>query len=101
MRTPTIFILAGLTMVGPLAIDTYIPTFYAIGHDFGADQTSVRLTLSVFLSGFVFMMLFYGALSDAFGRRPVILWSLAAYTAASLGAALAPIWIRRLYGIRA
>ncbi|SFB10472.1 MFS transporter, DHA1 family, bicyclomycin/chloramphenicol resistance protein [Collimonas sp. OK607] len=77
-------------MVGPLAIDTYIPTFYAIGHDFGADQTSVRLTLSVFLFGFVFMMLFYGALSDAFGRRPVILWSLAAYTAASFGAALAP-----------
>lgn len=89
MRILTIFILAGLTMVGPLAIDTYIPAFYAIGQDFGASQTLVRLTLSIFLSGFVFMMLFYGALSDAFGRRPVILWSLAAYTAASFGAALA------------
>lgn len=90
MRTLTIFSLAGLTMVGPLAIDTYIPTFYAIGQDLGATQTLVRLTLSVFLFGFVFMMLFYGALSDAFGHRPVILWSLAAYTAASFGAALAP-----------
>ena len=40
--------------------------------------------------GFAFMMLFYGTLSDSFGRRPVILVALVMYTLGSVGAALAP-----------
>jgi DHA1 family bicyclomycin/chloramphenicol resistance-like MFS transporter len=90
MKKSTTAILAGLTMVGPLAIDTYLPSFHAIGKDFGVDQILVQQSLSVFLFAFAFLMLFYGTLSDSFGRRPVILWSLALYTAASLGAAFAP-----------
>jgi DHA1 family bicyclomycin/chloramphenicol resistance-like MFS transporter len=30
------------------------------------------------------MSLFHGALSDSVGRRPVVLWGLAAFTLASL-----------------
>ncbi|MDO5653899.1 MAG: multidrug effflux MFS transporter, partial [Brachymonas sp.] len=44
---------------------------------------------SAYLFGFAFMNLFHGALSDSFGRRPVILWGLAAFIAASVGCALA------------
>jgi DHA1 family bicyclomycin/chloramphenicol resistance-like MFS transporter len=99
-------ILAGLTMVGPLAIDTYLPSFHAIGTDFNVSQALVQQTLSVFLFSFAFMMLFYGTLSDSFGRRPVILWSLAMYTLASFGAAFAPSfgWLlvfRALQGLAA
>jgi len=83
-------ILAGLTMVGPLAIDTYLPSFPAIGHSFEASALLIQQTLSVFLFSFAFMMLFYGTLSDSFGRRPVILAALAVYTVASIGAAAAP-----------
>lgn len=90
MNKKTIAILAGLTMVGPLAIDSYLPSFHAIGRDFDVSQVLVQQTLSVFLFAFAFMMLFYGVLSDSFGRRPVILWSLAAYVVASFGAAFAP-----------
>jgi DHA1 family bicyclomycin/chloramphenicol resistance-like MFS transporter len=90
MRNILTLILAGLSMVGPLAIDTYLPAFHAIGNDFGVSQILVQQTLSVFLFTFAFLMLFYGTLSDSFGRRPVILWSLAIYTVASFGAALAP-----------
>ncbi|RJG06926.1 Bcr/CflA family efflux MFS transporter [Noviherbaspirillum cavernae] len=90
MNKLTTVILAGLTMVGPLAIDTYLPSFHAIGQDFNVSQVLVQQTLSVFLFAFAFMMLFYGTLSDSIGRRPVILWSLAVYTAASFGAAFAP-----------
>jgi len=77
-------------MVGPLAIDTYLPSFPAIGMTFDASPMMIQQTLSVFLFTFAFMMLFYGTLSDSFGRRPVILVSLAIYIAASVGAALAP-----------
>jgi DHA1 family bicyclomycin/chloramphenicol resistance-like MFS transporter len=50
---------------------------------------AIQQTLSLFLFTFAFMMLFYGTLSDSFGRRPVILWSLVLYIAASLGGAIA------------
>ncbi len=83
-------IVAGLTMVGPLAIDTYLPSFLAIGQTFNVSQILVQQTLSVFLFTFAFMMLFYGTLSDSFGRRPIILGSLVVYILASLAAFFAP-----------
>src|SRR5471032_224718 len=83
-------LLAGLTMVGPLAIDTYLPSFPAIARTFDASPLLVQQTLSAFLFCFAFMMLFYGTLSDSFGRRPVILWSLVLYIVASIGGAMAP-----------
>lgn len=106
MKKSTTTMLAGLTMVGPLAIDTYLPSFHAIGEDFQVSQILVQQTLSVFLFSFAFLMLFYGMLSDSFGRRPVILWSLAVYTVASFGAAFAPSfgWLlgfRALQGLAA
>jgi DHA1 family bicyclomycin/chloramphenicol resistance-like MFS transporter len=82
-------LLAGLTMVGPLAIDTYLPSFPAIAAEFGATPIAIQQTLSLFLFCFAFMMLFYGTLSDTLGRRPVILCSLVAYIIASIGGALA------------
>jgi DHA1 family bicyclomycin/chloramphenicol resistance-like MFS transporter len=77
-------------MVGPLAIDTYLPCFPAIAQTFQASPLLIQQTLSAFLFTFAFMMLFYGTLSDSFGRRPVILAALALYVAASAGAAMAP-----------
>jgi DHA1 family bicyclomycin/chloramphenicol resistance-like MFS transporter len=83
-------ILACLGMVGALAIDTYLPSIPAIGRAFDVGPVAVQQTLSVFLFMFAFMMLFYGTLSDSFGRRPVIMVALTIYTLASIGAALAP-----------
>ena len=83
-------ILACLGMIGALAIDTYLPSMPAIGVEFGVGPVAVQQTLSVFLFCFAFMMLFYGTLSDSFGRRPVILAALSVYTLASVGAAFAP-----------
>ena len=99
-------ILALLGMVGALAIDTYLPSFPAIGREFGVGPLAVQQTLSIFLFTFAFMMLFYGTLSDSFGRRPVILIALTVYTLSSLGAAFAPTfgWLlvcRALQGLAA
>jgi DHA1 family bicyclomycin/chloramphenicol resistance-like MFS transporter len=106
MKKSTTTILAGLTMVGPLAIDTYLPSLHAIGQDFKVDQILVQQTLSVYLFAFAFMMLLYGTLSDSLGRRPVLLCSLAVYTAASFGAAFSPsfgwlLFFRALQGMAA
>jgi len=83
-------VLACLGMAGALAIDTYLPSMPTIGREFGVGAVAVQQTLSVFLFTFAFMMLFYGTLSDSFGRRRVILVSLVLYTVGSIGAAFAP-----------
>lgn len=83
-------ILACLGMVGALAIDMYLPAIPAIGREFDVGPLAMQQTLSVFLSTLAFMMLFYGTVSDSFGRRPVILTALVVYTLASLGAMFAP-----------
>lgn len=97
-------LLALLGMLGPFSIDTYIPAFAAIGRSLHATPVEMQQTLSAYLFGFAFMNLFHGALSDSFGRRPVILWGLAMFTVASLGCALAQnvgqlIFFRALQGL--
>ena len=81
-------LLALLGMLGPFSIDTYLPAFSGIARSIGATPVEMQQTLSAYLFGFAFMNLFHGALSDSFGRRPVVLWGLAVFTLASVGCAL-------------
>lgn len=82
-------LLASLTAIGPFAIDTYLPSFPEIGNSLHASQLQVQQTLTAFLLPFAVMTLWHGALSDALGRKPVILGALGLFTLASLGCALA------------
>jgi DHA1 family bicyclomycin/chloramphenicol resistance-like MFS transporter len=82
-------ILAGLAMIGPFTIDTYLPSFPAMGRDLAATPAQLQQTLSVYFLTFAIMTLFHGTLSDSFGRRPVILTSLVVYIIASVGCAAA------------
>ena len=81
-------LLACLGTLGPFSIDTYLPAFSGIGATLGASPAQMQQTLSAYLFGFALMNLFHGALSDSFGRRPVVLIGLALFTLASLGCAL-------------
>jgi DHA1 family bicyclomycin/chloramphenicol resistance-like MFS transporter len=81
-------LLACLGMLGPFSIDTYLPAFSGIARALGATPVQMQQTLSAYLFGFAVMNLFHGALSDSFGRRPVVLWGLAVFTLASVGCAL-------------
>ena len=81
-------LLACLGMLGPFSIDTYLPAFTGIAQSIGATPVQMQQTLSAYLFGFAVMNLFHGALSDSFGRRPVVLWGIALFTVASAGCAL-------------
>ena len=99
-------LLAALSMLGPFSVDMYLPAFPAIGSEFGASPIALQQTLSAYLFAFAFMMLWHGALSDALGRRPVVLGSLAIYALATLGCAIAgnieSLWLfRALQGMSA
>ncbi|BDT65972.1 bicyclomycin resistance protein [Comamonadaceae bacterium OS-1] len=97
-------LLALLGMLGPFSIDTFIPAFSGIAASTNATPAEMQQTLSAYLFGFAFMNLFHGALSDSFGRRPVVLTGLAIFTLASAGCALSQsigqlVFFRALQGL--
>jgi DHA1 family bicyclomycin/chloramphenicol resistance-like MFS transporter len=85
-----VVILAALSMLGALSIDAYLPALPTIAHDYGVPLAAAQQTLTIYIFAFGFMSLFYGTLSDSFGRRPVVLASLVLYLISSIGAAVAP-----------
>lgn len=85
-----LIVLAGLGMVGPFTIDTIFPAFGRMGADLGVSELALQQLLSVYMLAFAFMSLFHGPLSDALGRKPVVLVGVLVFAAASAGAAVAP-----------
>jgi DHA1 family bicyclomycin/chloramphenicol resistance-like MFS transporter len=81
--------LAALSGLAPFFIDTYLPSFREMGVSLHATPGQVQQTLTAYLVPFALMNLWHGALSDAVGRRPVVLWSLAILGASSAACALA------------
>jgi MFS transporter, DHA1 family, multidrug resistance protein len=83
-------LLAVLTMIGPLAIDLYLPALPEIGRALGAPTASVQLTISSYLVGFAVGQIAYGPISDIYGRRRILLIALAIFCIATLLCAFAP-----------
>lgn len=81
-------LLAALAMLGPFAIDTYLPAFTGMARDLNANPVQMQQTLSLYLAAYAFMFLFHGALSDSFGRKPIIIGGLIGFLLGSLGCAL-------------
>lgn len=86
-RTALALMLAALAMLGPFSVDTYLPAFPSIEASLGATPLQVQQTLTAYMFSFSLMILWHGALSDAFGRRNIILVSLCVFAVASLGCA--------------
>lgn len=82
------WLMAALTMLGPFSIDTYLPAFPAMEVALPATEVQMQLTLTVYFIGFAIVSLFHGAISDAVGRKPVIVGTLCVHALASIGCAL-------------
>jgi DHA1 family bicyclomycin/chloramphenicol resistance-like MFS transporter len=82
-------IAALLAMIGPFSIDAYLPSFPDIETEFGISRAMLSQSLAVYLLAFSLSTLFWGPLADRFGRRLVILVSMALYTLGSIGCAVA------------
>lgn len=82
------FVLALCTMMGALGIDTYLPSFHAIAQEFAVGPAAVQQTLSVYVLAMAITMLFYGTLSDTFGRRRVLVFASLGFAITSTVAAL-------------
>ncbi|MEZ5463726.1 MAG: multidrug effflux MFS transporter [Lysobacteraceae bacterium] len=90
-------ILGSLAMIGPFTIDTIFPAFPAIADDLSVGSVAMQQTISVYLLAYALVSIFQGPMSDAWGRRPVILGGLAVFALATVGAALAETFSMLLF----
>ena len=86
-RIPGWLILIGaMTAVGPVSIDMYLPGFPLIEREFA--QAGVERTMASYMVGIAIGQLFYGPISDRFGRKPPLYAGLILYALGSLGCCL-------------
>ena len=81
--------LASISLIGPLAVHLFMPVIPAVKAALGLSDALAQLTFSVALFGMAFATLFYGSLSDHYGRRPVLLSGLALFLVGSALSAIA------------
>lgn len=82
--------LAGLSVLGFLATDMYLPAFAAIQEDLQTPASAVSASLSLFLAGFAVAQLLWGPLSDRYGRKPILLTGLTIFAVGCIGM----LWVR-------
>lgn len=81
---PHIMTLVLLAAVGAMNLAVFLPALTQMAAFFEAPYASVALAVPLYLMAVAVLQLFIGPISDRYGRRPVILWSLAIFTFATL-----------------
>ena len=64
-----VLVLSLLAALEPLSIDLYLPAFTDIAESLQVSLSEVQISLSIFLAGFAIGQLFWGTLSDYYGRK--------------------------------
>ncbi len=85
-----VLVLGALVALGPLTIDTYLPALPTLADEFGASESAAQFTLTGIMLGLGLGQLVLGPLSDAIGRRPVMLGGMIVHAAMSVFAAISP-----------
>ncbi|MDM3868380.1 purine nucleoside transporter PunC [Proteus faecis] len=98
-KTPMSFMvyLAGLSMLGYLAIDMYLPAFGMMQRELSISEGAISNSLSIFLFGFAVAQLLWGPLSDKVGRKPILLVGLSLFSLGCLGM----LWVESATGLLA
>ncbi|HYX36908.1 MAG TPA: Bcr/CflA family multidrug efflux MFS transporter [Oligoflexus sp.] len=84
-----VLILGGLTALGPLSVDMYLPAFPEMASSLGTTLPSVEASLASYFAGLSLGQLFYGPLADRYGRKGPLLIGLIIYAISSVACAMA------------
>jgi DHA1 family bicyclomycin/chloramphenicol resistance-like MFS transporter len=82
-------LIGGLSMVSPFSIDTFFPAFHAMEKALGVSAWQLQQVITAYMVPFAFASLVHGPLSDALGRRPVMIAGMALYTVGSIACTVA------------
>ena len=89
-RKEFIFLMALLMAMGAIAVDMLLPTLAQIRTDFALENANgQQMVVYVYVAGLGIAQLFFGPLSDHFGRRPILLISVLGYVISAFLCALA------------
>lgn len=102
-----IVLMAILTGLTALSLDALLPAFGAMSLDFKATlahENDVQLVIFIYILGFASMQVFYGVLTDRFGRKKILYLGLSIYLIATLCVFFtysfkALLWARFLQGV--
>ncbi len=89
-RRPSLLTLVAISAAGAFSMNIFLPSLPGMARDFGVEYALIQLAVSAFLGVSAVLQLLCGPVSDRFGRRPVVLWSLTIFLAATAGTLLAP-----------
>ncbi|MBC6436764.1 MAG: multidrug effflux MFS transporter [Rhodobacteraceae bacterium] len=90
-RTPPhIFTLIVLTGLGALSMNIFLPSLPGMTAHFDTDYRLMQLSVALYLGVNAVLQVVIGPVSDRYGRRPVLLWSIVVFLVATLGCILAP-----------
>ncbi|EHQ41581.1 multidrug effflux MFS transporter [Myroides odoratus] len=96
-----VFILALLSALEPFSIDLYLPGFLKISQYYQTDLKAVQFSISTFLAGFAVGQLFWGIISDKYGRKWPTIASLLLFIAATIACIysvnIEQFWIARFF----
>jgi DHA1 family bicyclomycin/chloramphenicol resistance-like MFS transporter len=84
-----LLLLVAMHAIGPTSLTIIVPSIPAMAAHLATDPGLVQLTISLYLVCLAVAQLFLGAMSDRFGRRPVIIAGLALTAVTSFAAMLA------------
>ncbi len=94
-------LLAMLASVGPMGVDTYIPSIPEIGIAFNVTIEKVELSLSVFLIGLSIGQIVGGPISDSYGRKKSSIYGLFGFSLFSFliifSTSIYEVWIYRFF----
>ena len=98
-KSGTLFFLVIISAFPPLTIDLYLPALPQMVNVFNTDQSMVNLTLSSYFVTYAVGLLFWGPLSEKFGRKPILFVGISGYIIASILCAMT-VSIEQLIGAR-
>lgn len=87
---PHITTLILLASLPALAMSIFLPSLPSMSSYFKTDYTTIQLSVSLYLGVSALLQLIISPLADRYGRRPVVLWSIAIFNIASFGCIFAP-----------
>ncbi|MCJ8203266.1 MFS transporter [Pseudomonas sp. RGM2987] len=85
----TVGLLLTLTLLGVFPIDVVLPSFPALSEHFGRSSSDIALSVSLFAVGIAFSQLLVGPLSDAMGRKNLLLIGISVSALGAAGCVLA------------
>lgn len=87
---PHIVTLVMVTGLSALAMNIFLPSLPRMTEWFGTEYRLMQLSVSLYLGFSALLQIVIGPISDRFGRRPVLLWSVVLFLVATLGTLIAP-----------